>query len=66
MEKLTRKELETLELLAAGMKYAEIAQTQGVKTDTVGTHVRHIYEKLKVRNRTEAAMKYFNAKDRAR
>lgn len=65
MEKLTPKEFETLKLLSSGMKYVEIAEAQGVKTDTVGTHVRHIYEKLKVRNRTEAALKYFKSRDRA-
>ena len=55
---LTPREQETLELLVQGYRYREIAEELFVSLDTVRTHIRHIYEKLHVRSRTEAAMKY--------
>jgi len=55
---LTAREQEILELLVQGYRYREIAEALFVSLDTVRTHIRHIYEKLHVRSRTEAAMKY--------
>ena len=57
-EALTPREQEILELLVQGYRYREIAEELFVSLDTVRTHIRHIYEKLHVRSRTEAAMKY--------
>ena len=51
---LTARELEILYLLADGCRYAEIASQLFISLDTVKTHIRHIYEKLRVRNKTEA------------
>ncbi len=53
-ENLTRKELDTWELLAKGLMYKEIAASQGVTIDTIKKHSKNIYRKLQVRNRTEA------------
>jgi DNA-binding NarL/FixJ family response regulator len=51
---LSPRELEILHLLADGHRYADIAERLCVSKDTVKTHVRHIYEKLHVRNKAEA------------
>jgi DNA-binding NarL/FixJ family response regulator len=53
-ETLSQREAEVLALLARGFLYKEIAEKMGVTYATVHTHIRHIYEKLHVRSRTEA------------
>jgi DNA-binding NarL/FixJ family response regulator len=57
-ETLSQREAEVLELLAKGFLYKEIAEKMGVTYATVHTHIRHIYEKLHVRSRTEAVAKH--------
>ncbi|MBW8890587.1 MAG: response regulator transcription factor [Fibrobacteres bacterium] len=59
IELLLRREYEVLELLAAGRHYKEIGVTLFISVDTVRTHIRHIYEKLQVHSRAEAAAKFF-------
>lgn len=56
--RLTRREEETLRLLAKGHRSKEIADELGIGTNTVNTCVRHIYEKLHVRSRAEAGARY--------
>jgi len=51
---LSPREAEVLALLAKGFLYKEIADQTGLTYATVHTHIRHIYEKLHVRSRTEA------------
>lgn len=51
---LTAREREILDLLVQGFRYREIGDTLGISLDTVRTHIRHIYEKMQVRSRTEA------------
>lgn len=55
---LTPREAQVLDLLAKGYLYKEIADAMNVTFPTVNTHVRHIYEKLHVRSRTEAVAKH--------
>ncbi|HLP77452.1 MAG TPA: response regulator transcription factor [Candidatus Paceibacterota bacterium] len=55
---LSPRESEVLDLLAKGFLYKEIADTIHVSYATVHTHIRHIYEKLHVRSRTEAVAKH--------
>ena len=55
---LTPREREILDLLAKGFLYKEIAERLNLSVDTVHSHLRHIYEKLQVRTRTEAVVKY--------
>ena len=55
---LSPREAEVLALLAKGFLYKEIADSMQVTYATVHTHVRHIYEKLHVRSRTEAVAKH--------
>ena len=52
---LTARELEVLCLMAAGLKYGEIAAKLVVSLNTVRSHVKAIYGKLGVDNRTHAA-----------
>jgi DNA-binding NarL/FixJ family response regulator len=53
---LTDREEEVLELLRQGMSNREIAQTLWIAQSTAKVHIRHIFEKLGVRSRTEAAL----------
>ncbi len=55
---LTKRELEILTNLAKGYQYKEIAELIGINILTVRTHIHHIYEKLQVRSRTEAVVKF--------
>jgi DNA-binding NarL/FixJ family response regulator len=59
---LTEREKEVLQRLAHGYANKEIASELEVSVSTVRTHIEHIYEKLHVRCRTEAAAKYLSGK----
>ncbi len=58
METLTKRERETLALLAEGFRYKEIADRLGIAIETVREYVRNVYRKLHVSSRTEAVVKY--------
>jgi DNA-binding NarL/FixJ family response regulator len=58
---LTQREAEILALLSEGLSNKEIADRGKISYDTVRAHLRHIYEKLHVRGRTEAVKKFLNA-----
>ena len=58
LDSLSRRESEVLELLSCGLGNKEIADRLGVSTEAVRWHLRSIYTKLHVHNRTEAAMKF--------
>ena len=62
VEELSPREREILELLAQGFPNKEIARRVGVNDGTVRWHLRHVYNKLHVRSRTEAALKFKSAK----
>ena len=57
-EQLTAREDEVLKLLAAGHGTKAIAVMLNLSAETVRFHLKHIYEKLHVRSRTEAVIKY--------
>jgi DNA-binding NarL/FixJ family response regulator len=61
VENLSPREREILELLTQGCADKEIADRLGVKHGTVRWHLQHVYEKLHVRSRTEAALKFRSA-----
>ncbi len=61
VEELSPREREILELLAHGFANKEIAARLGVSDGTIRWHLRHIYHKLHVRSRTEAALKFRTA-----
>jgi DNA-binding NarL/FixJ family response regulator len=54
---LSEREKEILRLMVEGNNLVAIAQTTFTSHETVRTHVKHIYKKLHVSNRTEAIMK---------
>jgi len=62
VENLSPREREILDLLTQGFSDKEIADRIGVKHGTVRWHLQHVYEKLHVRSRTEAALKFRSAK----
>jgi DNA-binding NarL/FixJ family response regulator len=51
---LTMRECQVLELLARGMRNKEIAASLGITPDTAGAHMKSIYTKLNVHDRTAA------------
>jgi DNA-binding NarL/FixJ family response regulator len=61
VEGLSPREREILELLAAGLPNKQIAARVGLTDGTVRWHLRHVYHKLHVRSRTEAALKFLTA-----
>ena len=54
-EPLSERELEVLALLAGGMSNVEISRKLFITVGTVKRHVNHIYGKLEVGSRTQAA-----------
>ncbi len=54
---LTEREKEILKELTEGQPLKNIASKLFISVETVRTHVKHIYAKLHVANRTEAIMK---------
>ncbi|RYD19859.1 MAG: response regulator transcription factor [Verrucomicrobiaceae bacterium] len=55
---LTPRETQILEMLAKGSLYKEIAWDLGIGFETVRSHIDNIYNKLHVRTRTEAVVKF--------
>ena len=54
--RLTKRELEVLRLLAAGLSNRQIADTFGVSPTTVRNHVEHLLGKLGVHSKLEAVV----------
>ena len=55
---ISRREQEILEDLLLGFANKDIAARLSISVFTVKNHLRHIYEKLHVRSRTEAMLKF--------
>ena len=53
---LTQREMQILQFVSNGMTNKEVARKLNLQEKTVKHHMTHILAKLKVRNRTEAAM----------
>jgi DNA-binding NarL/FixJ family response regulator len=58
LARLTRREREVLDLLSKGCVDKEIAQSLGISAWTVHDHIKNIFERLHVRTRTEAVVRY--------
>jgi DNA-binding NarL/FixJ family response regulator len=57
---LTTREVQILDLICKGTQNKIIADKLHLSENTVKVHVRNIYKKMNVRNRTEAASRFFN------
>ena len=58
---LSPREERVLELLSKGYSNKEIAEQLDLSVDTVRSHLKHIYDKMHVRSRTEAVARYVAA-----
>ena len=58
-EKLSDREKQVLDGLAAGLQYKEIGAKLELSTETIRVHVRRIYSKLQVGGRLEAIRKVY-------
>jgi DNA-binding NarL/FixJ family response regulator len=56
---LSPRQEEILNLLAQGYVTKEIAEKLGVSLETIRSYLKLVYQKLHVRNRTEAVIKFF-------
>jgi DNA-binding NarL/FixJ family response regulator len=56
VQTLTDREREVLLLIAGGRSNQEIASDLGISLDTVKSHVKHIFTKLGVRDRSQAVI----------
>ena len=59
---LSAREEEVLILLSKGYANKEIADQLSISVETVGSHLKHIYEKMHVRSRAEAVARYITDK----
>jgi NarL family two-component system response regulator LiaR len=55
--KISKRELEVLELIASGLSNQEIADKMFVSLNTVKTHLSNLFLKLEVKRRTQAIQK---------
>jgi DNA-binding CsgD family transcriptional regulator len=56
--RLTKREFEVLELIAAGHSTREVAERLFISQKTVRNHLASVYRKLDARNRTEAVLSW--------
>jgi DNA-binding NarL/FixJ family response regulator len=62
MVTLSSREQEILELLSQGLLNKEIADKLSISYHTVKVHLKHVYDKLHVRSRAEAMLKFMGDK----
>jgi DNA-binding NarL/FixJ family response regulator len=59
---LTAREREVWSLIAAGLSNGAIAKRLSLSANTVKFHVQHLFSKLGVKNRTEAALRFAHSR----
>lgn len=59
-DRLSPREFEVLDLVSRGFTYAEVAGRMGISVATVQTHIRNVYGKLDVHNKSEAVFEARN------
>jgi two-component system, NarL family, nitrate/nitrite response regulator NarP len=62
IQSLSRKEHAILDALATGMSNRDLSKELQISTNTVKFHLSNIYEKLSVKNRTQAIAFYYSSK----
>ena len=60
LENLSGRENEILSFVAKGYRDKEVAEKFFISVETVRKHLRNIYQKLHVRSRTEAVLKFLH------
>ncbi|MBK8506699.1 MAG: response regulator transcription factor [Saprospiraceae bacterium] len=55
---LTDREQHVMDLIIEGKSNIEVADKLQVSVNTIKTHLRHVFRKLKVENRTQASVRY--------
>ena len=55
---LTKREQQVMELVVKGLTNEEISKELEITTHTIKAHLISIYEKLRVKNRVQAAIKF--------
>jgi DNA-binding NarL/FixJ family response regulator len=58
IDELTPREREVLELVVHGLSNKEISERLSLTVESVRWHLKHVYQKLHVHSRTEAALKF--------
>ena len=61
---LTPREVQVRELVERGLKNGQVAAELGIQAGTVKIHLKHIFEKLGVRNRFSLALQGMNGGNR--
>ena len=61
LENLSARETEILSYVAKGYQDKEVAEKLFLSVETVRKHLRNIYQKLHVRSRTEAVLKFLKS-----
>ena len=62
-DELTPQELVVARLVAQGLRNKEVAAQLFLSTNTIETHLRHVFQKLGVRSRTELAARFTDFRD---
>lgn len=58
---LSKRERAILEALSKGLTNRELASELGIAVNTVKFHLSNLYDKLSVKNRTQAIAAFFNS-----
>jgi DNA-binding NarL/FixJ family response regulator len=56
---LSDREFEVMVLVSSGLYNKEVADKLKCEECTIKKHLQHIFEKMRVQNRTEATVKFF-------
>ena len=62
IQTLSRKERVMLEALSKGLTNRELSSELGISTNTVKFHLSNLYDKLSVKNRTQAIAFYYSSR----
>ena len=61
LNSLTKRELDVLSLISTGQTNKQIASTEGLSPNTINFHVKNVYQKLGVHNRSQAVALYLKS-----